>query len=108
MSLISSLFNMLVYKAIVDKKTTLSWSEVQYWMIAVADPNNQPYQNTNRSLRPFGEVHLSTNHDFYTIKAEVSWTDRGGVIAHKSWTGNGIDVELKKMFGHNRRFRIEL
>lgn len=108
MGLISSLAQLVVYKTIIGRKKIITWNEVQDWMLTTSSPENRPLTGSRDALHPFCEVRLSTNHDFVTIKAEISWSEQGGVIARKTWQGNEIDVELKKLFGRNRRFRIEL
>lgn len=108
MSLINSIVGIVLYKAIIGGKKIITWNEVQDWMLTTSSLENRPLTGSRDALHPFCEVRLSTNHDFCTINAEVSWSAQGGVIARKTWQGNEIDVELKKSFGRNRRFRIEL
>ncbi len=111
MGLLANLVGAIIWRTITRKE--LHWSEVQQWLAMCSSPADVGRGYTvepgrSAKMQPFGIVQLHINHGYHTVTAEVFMSRSCARVAHKSWTTDSLDSELKKLFGHNRRFRVEL
>jgi hypothetical protein len=93
--------------------TTITWSEINAWIKQNGNPDLIGVGYSGNSLSRAGatgyaDVRQEQSGGKVIVSVSVVFDVKQGAAANKSWTGTKLDGQLKKRFGDNLRFRIQV
>lgn len=94
-------------------KRTITWKEVESWILQHGNPEFSGVGFVGDSLRPgsrnsYVEVRREQSDGKVKVTASLLFNARQGAFANQTWAGNGLDKALEKRFGDDFRFRMKL